>query len=117
MEGAPMPARGNAHKLPANSRHKVQPIDPPADPLDWPLLAFLHQVYLAERPGCSPRTVADYRMQVLQLQKFFDHQLQTAGQPTRPLLLRDLRDLGNAFLGSAMAWKQKQGYAAATVNK
>lgn len=81
------------------------------------LSVFLDKVYAKENPnivGGRKATLADYRIQVRTLQKFFDLQRESKGEPSRSLLVSDVTD---SLVAGCMAWMIERGLAAKTCNK
>lgn len=78
---------------------------------------FLEKVYARENAnvaGGSKATLADYRIQVRTLQKFFDRECHAGGFEPRPLTIEDITD--NLVTG-CMTWMRELPRSARTCNK
>jgi integrase len=81
------------------------------------LLPFLIKVYARENPkmaGGSSATLADYKIQVGTLQKYFDTTCLERGELGRAVRIADI---DKPLISGCMAWMREKGLAATTCNK
>jgi len=81
------------------------------------LITFLDKVYARENPnvlGGSKATLADYRIQVGTLQRFFDLECDANRERRRPVRVSDVTD---SLVSGCMAWMMERGRTARTCNK